>query len=353
MSKRKRSEDVALAEAPASKKQAIETTESKASASERRQQRSERKSKKAQSAKENARAKKQARKNPEELLPNTNAKDDSFAGGDDFVSLNDVTNTAPTPSLSAEHPKVPASIPTEKSAKPKRKSPRSERKALKAAKAQTAALEEFSAAALPETSADASAAPPKSKKPKDQEQKDTPQTRFIVFVGNLPYTTTTPQIQSHFRKLAPSSIRHSTDKISGKSKGFAFLEFSDYSAMKTCLKVYHHSIFDPERTSKLPDSAFDENGLEIGGPGEGSRGKTRGRKINVELTVGGGGGKSEGRKKKIEEKNLKLFEERERRKKEEMKKEKGRPRKAEMSGANSTEIGSEAVHPSRLKRVKQ
>lgn len=48
----------------------------------------------------------------------------------------------------------------------------------------------------------------------------------------------------HFAKVQPTSIRHSTHKETGKSKGFAFLEFSGYDRMKTCLKLYHHSSFE-------------------------------------------------------------------------------------------------------------
>jgi nucleolar protein 6 len=29
-----------------------------------------------------------------------------------------------------------------------------------------------------------------------------------------------------------------------KSKGYAFLEFDGYDHMKTCLKLFHHSMFD-------------------------------------------------------------------------------------------------------------
>lgn len=62
----------------------------------------------------------------------------------------------------------------------------------------------------------------------DVEQKDKKH-RFIVFIGNLPYTATTEQIKQHFASVSPSSVRHSTDKSTGKSKGFAFLEFDDYT----------------------------------------------------------------------------------------------------------------------------
>ena len=101
--------------------------------------------------------------------------------------------------------------------------------------------------------------------------------RFIVFIGiqhssstlwrvedkltrsgNLPYTSTTESLSKHFAKVQPISIRHRTNRGSGTSKGFAFLEFAAYDRMKTCLKLYHHSMLDD--------------------------GQSPARKINVELT---------------------------------------------------------------------
>jgi len=49
-----------------------------------------------------------------------------------------------------------------------------------------------------------------------------------------------------------------TDKNTGKSKGCAFVDFDGYDKMKTCLKLYHHSVFKD--------------------------GTKKGRQINVELT---------------------------------------------------------------------
>ncbi|KAL4973767.1 hypothetical protein BDW66DRAFT_99207 [Aspergillus desertorum] len=110
--------------------------------------------------------------------------------------------------------------------------------------------------------------------------------RFIVFVGNLPYSANTESLKAHFEKIQPISVRVATqpDKPT-KCRGFGFVEFDNYDRMKTCLKLYHHSSFDD--------------------------GKYPPRRINVELTAGGGG-KSEHRKAKIEYKNQKLAEERKR-----------------------------------------
>jgi len=92
----------------------------------------------------------------------------------------------------------------------------------------------------------------------DQEQIGRKGERFIVFVGNLPFSATKDTITAHFKKVEPADVRLMTHKDTGKPKGFAFLEFEKYDRMRTCLKLYHHSLFDD--------------------------GAKKGRKINVELT---------------------------------------------------------------------
>ena len=62
--------------------------------------------------------------------------------------------------------------------------------------------------------------------------------------GNLPFSATKASVAQHFAKLRPREIRHRTIKKTGKSKGFAFVEFDRYDRMKTCLQMYHHSDFN-------------------------------------------------------------------------------------------------------------
>jgi len=190
----------------------------------------------------------------------------------------------------------------------------------------------------------------KKSKPQDEagDMKSTP-ARFIVFVGNLPYDATVEQIKAHFSKISPTSVRQSSNKATGKGKGFAFLEFDNYDKMKTCLKLYHHSIFDAEGREKGKDTHGEEDDT-----GTGSK-RSTGRRINVELTAGGGG-KSKDRKAKIKYKNQKLEEERERRRlNEKTEREKaGTKQKAPVeTGANATEVKDLRgdIHPSRLSRV--
>ncbi|OCB87879.1 hypothetical protein A7U60_g5015 [Sanghuangporus baumii] len=108
-------------------------------------------------------------------------------------------------------------------------------------------------------------------------------TRYILFIGNLKYTTTEEAIQAHFAHIdPPPTIRLLTPKPSSmksksstttKSKGCAFLEFTSHASLQHALKL-HHSALD-------------------------------GRQINVELTAGGGG-KSSTRLEKLKGRNRKL-----------------------------------------------
>ncbi|KAJ3998565.1 hypothetical protein F5050DRAFT_1798344 [Lentinula boryana] len=117
--------------------------------------------------------------------------------------------------------------------------------------------------------------PQKKRKGNDEKQ------RFILFVGNLKYTTSEDTVKEHFSVCdPPPSVRLLTPKVStpsNKSKGCAFLEFTHRNALQQALKLHQ---------SKLD-----------------------GRAINVELTSGGGG-KSEARLQKLKERNKKLHEQR-------------------------------------------
>ena len=217
--------------------------------------------------------------------------------------------------------------------------------------------------------------------PNSKPSKSSKVDRFIVFVGNLPYSTTTPAIAAHFSKLTPLSIRHSTNPETNKSKGFAFLEFDGYEKMSTCLKLYHRSMLDPDKTTAAapvapkPKADVMLDNLDEGedeGPDEtkikdASRrdAEHRPRRINVELTAGGGG-KSSNRRDRIKVKNTKLKEQRDRARKKESaartakQKENGEAAVATEKTTVKTQAvekpavdsGNSQMHPSRLKRMK-
>ncbi|PVV02027.1 hypothetical protein BB560_003530 [Smittium megazygosporum] len=102
--------------------------------------------------------------------------------------------------------------------------------------------------------------------------------RYLVFVGNLSFDSTKDELKQFFKATDPTDVRLITDKNTGKSRGFAFVELGSSEALQKALK-YHGMKFN-------------------------------GRKINVEYTVGGGGN-SETRKNKIQQKRKNLETERE------------------------------------------
>lgn len=66
--------------------------------------------------------------------------------------------------------------------------------------------------------------------------------RFIIFVGNMPYSVTADQIKEHFASVHPISVRLLTHRDNPtKSKGTAFVEFGRFDHMKTALEKFHHS----------------------------------------------------------------------------------------------------------------
>lgn len=278
-----------------------------------RQEKSERRSRKAKKTAETSNKKDEngesAKRRKSSGLP-TPDSDDTLVNGADFVPLDG------------------AATMTKPSKKPKKD--KKDKKATKPSKADD------------EADADGNASTPAPAMKDD---------RFICFIGNIPYNTTSAQVHSHFIKIADGikSIRLPSDKKTGKGKGFAFLEFDGFDKMKTCLKLYHHSIFDPSVETEDKEAK----------PGQKETGK--GRRINVDLTVGGGGAGKE-RKQKIHAKNQKLDEQRERahiKEKEEAAKEgkKVKKEKKITTGANGVEPIKEqvedrgAIHPSRLNRV--
>ncbi|OBZ79499.1 hypothetical protein A0H81_00802 [Grifola frondosa] len=108
--------------------------------------------------------------------------------------------------------------------------------------------------------------------------------RYILFVGNLKFTTTKEDVEKHFAQCdPPPAVRlmkpkpTNLAKPTAKSKGFAFLEFSHRNALQQALKLHQSEL--------------------------------EGRKINVELTAGGGG-KSTARLDKLKKRNRELHEQR-------------------------------------------
>jgi RNA recognition motif-containing protein len=72
-----------------------------------------------------------------------------------------------------------------------------------------------------------------------------------IYVGNLPYTTTEDNLREAFSAYGEvSSVSLITDKFSGESKGFGFVEMSDNSEADAAIKGLNGSMMG-NRTMKV------------------------------------------------------------------------------------------------------
>ncbi len=92
--------------------------------------------------------------------------------------------------------------------------------------------------------------------------------RMNIYVGNLSFEVTEDDLRSAFEDFGSvDSVRIITDKYTGKSKGFAFVEMTDDSEAKTAM-------------SKLNDKEFMGRTIKVNEARprtEGGRGRDRGR----------------------------------------------------------------------------
>ena len=65
-----------------------------------------------------------------------------------------------------------------------------------------------------------------------------------IYVGSLPYTVTEDDLKEAFTAFgAVSSVRLVSDKFSGKSKGFGFVEMPDSSEADAAIAALNESDF--------------------------------------------------------------------------------------------------------------
>lgn len=96
-----------------------------------------------------------------------------------------------------------------------------------------------------------------------------------IYVGNLPYSATDEDLRQLFANYgAVSSARVITDKMSGRSKGFGFVEMPNSDEAETAIQNTNSSDFmgRPLRVNEAqPRSDFSGN---RGGGGGGGRGRS-------------------------------------------------------------------------------
>lgn len=65
-----------------------------------------------------------------------------------------------------------------------------------------------------------------------------------LFVGNLPYQTEENDLQDHFAQAGVvTSVHLMFDKVTGKSRGFAFVEFASPEEAARAVEQFHNKDF--------------------------------------------------------------------------------------------------------------
>jgi RNA recognition motif-containing protein len=71
-----------------------------------------------------------------------------------------------------------------------------------------------------------------------------------LFVGNLSYDTGESDLQNHFAQAgAILSVNLMLDKLSGRSRGFAFVEFSSPDEAQKAIELFHGQEFQGRKLS--------------------------------------------------------------------------------------------------------
>ena len=77
-----------------------------------------------------------------------------------------------------------------------------------------------------------------------------------LFVSNFPFTTTEDELRGTFEAMgAVESVRIIVDRETGRSRGFAFVEFSDPQALDMAIEQLNDQLVGPQgMLTALPDT---------------------------------------------------------------------------------------------------
>lgn len=109
-------------------------------------------------------------------------------------------------------------------------------------------------------------------------------TESRLFVGNLSYQTMENDLQEYFSQAGVvSSVNLMLDKFTGKSRGFAFVEFASLDEANKAVEMFHNKEFQGRQLTVNIARPREERAPRSGGGGGGGGG-WRGERS------GGGGG---------------------------------------------------------------
>lgn len=100
-----------------------------------------------------------------------------------------------------------------------------------------------------------------------------------LFVGNLPYQATDRDLQDHFSQAGVvTSCNIMMDKFTGRSRGFAFVEFSTPEEANKAVEIFHQKDFQGRALTVNIAQPREERAPRQGGGGgfRGDRGGDRG-----------------------------------------------------------------------------
>lgn len=106
-----------------------------------------------------------------------------------------------------------------------------------------------------------------------------------LFVGNLSYQTMENDLQEYFSQAgAVNSVNLMLDKFTGKSRGFAFIEYSDPADANKAVEMFHGKDFQGRQLTVNIARPREERAPREGGGGgggyrdRGERGERRERR---------------------------------------------------------------------------
>ena len=91
-----------------------------------------------------------------------------------------------------------------------------------------------------------------------------------LFVGNLSYKTMENDLEDYFSQAgAVTSVNLMLDKVTGKSRGFAFVEFATAEDAAKAVEQFHNKDFHGRALTVNVARPREERAPRSGGPGEG------------------------------------------------------------------------------------
>jgi RNA recognition motif-containing protein len=98
-----------------------------------------------------------------------------------------------------------------------------------------------------------------------------------LFVGNLSYQTGENDLQDYFAQAgAVTSVNLMLDKMTGKSRGFAFVEYGSAEEAQKAIDSFHNKEFQGRPITVNVARPREERPPRFSGNREGSRGGERG-----------------------------------------------------------------------------